>query len=351
MSNKEKKEKFDKLVDQAKNIIITSHLGVDDDAVCSCLATYAYLIDNFKDKNIRIMITGGENNAWNDLIFAEKVEWVGDLSDHLKGVDLVIFLDGNQTHRFSYGSDEIDLTSFNSICIDHHKDENDSFSEYLGDRKAMATCEILAEILFPNNVGLDRDIAKILLIGIIGDSGCFKYVGPETSNVFQVAQRLVDFSKIAIQSLTSRFEKIAHKELKIVSLMINNLVNLNPEGLPGFSYSYLPKSVFNEFTEKEVDEGYHHFMRLFLRHIEDYVWGFVVTPRKEKDFFKISFRALPGGANVRLLANMFEGGGHDLASGGKYIPKRGEEIDSDEVCEKILEIIKSSKLKLTPVDD
>lgn len=348
MKNKEKKEKFDQLVRGSKNILVTTHLSVDDDAVCSSLAVYAYIAINFPGKKARIVITGEEDNSWNDLFYSEKIEWVKDLVDCLGEVDLVVFLDGGQNHRFSYNPEKIDLSLFASVCIDHHGDENDSYTEYLGDRSAMATCEIIADFLFPENRGMNKNIAKVLLIGILSDSGCFKYVDKKRSNVFLTAKRLIDFGNFSIPNLVSRFDKITPEELEIIDILIKNLVNVDLKKAPGLSYSFLPEDIFDRFSENIVEDGYHKFMWLFLQYVVGFPWGFVVVPRKEGDFFRISFRALPGAVNVRRVANIFGGGGHDLASGGKFIIKKGEDFGPKRICEKILEVIKKSKLELTP---
>lgn len=340
------KQKFDQLVSRARNIIITSHIGTDDDAVCSCLAVYGYLVKKFSDKKSRIVITDSEKKHWNDLAYSDKIEWVDDLTDHLKGVDLIIFLDGNQNSRFSFKSDQLDLTLFNSICIDHHGDENDPYTEYLGNRSSAATCQIIADLLFPKNMGIDKDLANILLIGIVGDTGCFKYVDREKSDVFLTAARLLEFGS-PIQSLMERFDSLSFQEAEIVGLLFHNMAKVDRDGSSSFTYSYLEEDIFDKYEEGVVESAYHQFLDLFVRHISGYPWGFIVTPRKGKGFLKISFRALPGAPNVRLLAAEFSGGGHDLASGGEYIPAEGEKIDSKTVCEKIVALIKNTKLKMT----
>ncbi|MFH1561249.1 MAG: DHH family phosphoesterase [Patescibacteria group bacterium] len=347
----DKKTRFDSLVGRAQKIIITVHRGVDDDAVCSILAVYDYLTSNLPDKLVKMVITGFKDYRWDDLENFEKIEWVPDLVDCIAKTDLLIFLDGNRNDRFTNRPKDLDLNSFQSICIDHHVDEPEKYTEYLGDKTAMATCQIIADLLYPDNLGLSKETGKALLIGILGDSGCFKCVNQKNSSVFLVAKRLSDLTRLSILSLARRFDSLSFEQLEVIKVLLENTTRVDLDGFPGFSYSWLPQQILEKFDEVTVDDAYHRYLGWFVRHIVGYPWGFVVTPRKSADHFKISFRSLPGSVNVRLIGNLFGGGGHDLAGGGRYFLKEGEKIDAKAVAKKVVRIIKGAKLELTPKTD
>jgi len=58
-------------------------------------------------------------------------------------------------------------------------------------------------------------------------------------------------------------------------------------------------------------------MSSFLRNVEGYTWGFVISPQNDNDS-SISLRSLPNSVNVSsFMQKMAIGGGHDRAAGGE----------------------------------
>lgn len=343
------KIKFDELVNKSSNILITSHKNPDPDAVCSTLAIYSYIKKYHPKKGAKIvMSTSTFSPEWNYAAGIDNIEWVEDIADYLKGVDLVIFLDGNQLSRFSSNDQKIDLKDFKSICIDHHPGEPDNFNLNLSDVSSSATCQIIADILFDSKSKPSKDVAETLLIGILSDSGSFRFVTYENSSVLETAKRLIDVAKTKVQTLQLKVDQIDEIEIDLMKTLLENTTNVKLKKLPGMTYSFLPKSVLpKDINDNIVSDAHHRYMFYFLRLVKDHPWGFVVIPRPD-GVFRISFRSTPGAPNVRLLANEFDGGGHDLAAGGKYVPDDGEEnLDAEDICKKVLNTIMSTKVELT----
>jgi nanoRNase/pAp phosphatase (c-di-AMP/oligoRNAs hydrolase) len=119
-------------------------------------------------------------------------------------------------------------------------------------------------------------------------------------------------------------EKIlAHKnlytknDLDMISELNKNLILKD-----GFCYSHISEEFLNKhkMSQSEYKKAYHSWMDLFLRNIEGCPWGFVVRPSDKKNnekTYEINFRAQSEVKNVREIAEQFDGGGHDLASGGR----------------------------------
>lgn len=345
------RKKFDQLVEGAKRIVITTHIGPDADAVCSTLATYSYLKKIRQGEKVRILITGQPYTEWEHFKFYEKIDWVDNLADHLGDTDLIIFLDGSTSDRFFRLPKLANLSKFKSIRIDHHPGKPDKFTLDFSDLSAVATCQIIANMLFDEDKLLDKATIETLLIGIFADSGGLRYVNHEYSKVFESVKRLVDLGKIEIQLLQQKIEVIGCAELELIQSLFAKMTNIELKNLAGLTYSYLPKSVLKKYSMGIVRAAKRQFMYLILRRIKDHPWGFTVVPGEQLNEFSLDFRALPGAPNVRLIANRyFEGGGHNLAAGGRYVLKKGEEkLDSKDICQKVLKIIKSAKIKLTPV--
>lgn len=341
-----RKDKFDRLVEQENNIIITTHINPDEDAICSLLAVYQYIYRRWPEKKIRMVVSSQPSDAWNFLLQVDKIEWVENLADYLSTVGLVIFLDGNHRGRFSPTPERIDLDRFKSICIDHHPGNSEKFTLNLSDFSAIATCQIIADVLFVDQKDLERDLVETLLIGILGDSGTFRYFNYRNSTGLETVRRLIDIGKVDIQSLLLKIDEITRDEFEIIKILINNTTNVKLESAPNLTYSYLPESVLKQFQDKSIiSRAYHRYLYLFIRQIKAHPWGFVVIPRGGGEF-GISFRSTPGGPDVKQLAEVFGGGGHYLAAGGKYQVEPGGEIDAREVAQKVLETIKKTNLRL-----
>ena len=340
-----KKAQFDRLVAEGKNIVLTTHLRPDFDAICSLLAVDYYLRSRWPAKKITMIISGEPDNSWHFLPQAKRINWVDDLADCLEQVDLVVFLDSNRCHRFSIFPERINLDQFKSVCIDHHPGDADSFSLNLIDSSAIATCQIVADNFFLHQRNLNKDVAKILLIGILSDSGYFHYLNYRNSAALKTIKRLIDFAKIDLQLLLSELKKITEAEFEVIKILVNHTTNIKLKDLPGLTYSYLPRNVLSRLPENIITRAYHRYLDFFVRQINGYSWGFVVVPRKENEF-GISFRSLPGKLKMNRLAKIFEGGGHYWAAGGKYRLKKGEVLTAQEVCQKILTIIEISRSKL-----
>jgi len=258
-------------------------------------------------------------------------------------------LDGGNNGRFTTSPDKLDITKFKSICIDHHPETFEGVTLNLSDPTGSATCQLLAELF--DITSFDKPLAETLMIGILGDTGSFRFVDPTRSRVLDTSRKLVDVGQINIQVLQQRFERVPENIFEIMQILMANTKNVTLPNLPGFSYTYLSKSLLSKYDADTMSLAYHKYQFLFIRQIEGYPWGFVVAPKDEKEF-KISFRSTPGAPNVKILCNQFfDGGGHVMASGGKYILKEGDIVtDAPEICDFIINTLTSNEIPLNPVE-
>ncbi|MBU1132960.1 hypothetical protein KKG08_01675, partial [Patescibacteria group bacterium] len=73
-----------------------------------------------------------------------------------------------------------------------------------------------------------------------------------------------------------------------------------------------------KYKDEEITESARFCLGGFIRLIEGYTWGFVITP-KENGNSDISLRSLPASVNVReMMERMGIGGGHNRAAGGTF---------------------------------
>lgn len=317
------KKAFDVEVEKAKSIVITSHFSPDDDSISSVLATYYYLINYVKidPSKVRIIYTGEMNDNWESLTNFEKIEFVDDLYNFVKKDDLLIVLDGNGYKRFSR-KEEMDQFKGRTICIDHHPIPSNQFDIQLIAKQYTSTSEVLYRLLFESEK-LTKEISEIILLGLIGDTGNFRYINHTNASVMHIAEKLIMAGEINVDSFCNRFQKINKNAYQVLIELMKNSQITKVEGWPDFVSSSIDmkKCVKYKYSDNDISEGSSNFTN-YLRAVEDVNWGMVITPRLHDMTHSVSFRSSPGSVVTREIGEkMGIGGGHDRASGGKILTK------------------------------
>jgi len=311
---------FTNKVNESKSIVITSHTSPDDDSISSLLGVYYHLISHLgiDENKVKIFYTGEKTDKWQYFENFEKINFVRDLADHLTDVDLLIFTDGSGWKRFSRKEEVIRNFNGYTICIDHHHTPEDKFDLHLVAREYSSTAEIIYR-LFYKETKLTKRICETILLGILGDTGNFKYVRAKDAGVFEIAQRLVSEGDIDIQTLESQYQQIDEKVYKVLMEVMKNSEVMEVEGWPKFIASHVSLDFIkhNSINDNEVGEGSAIFTT-FLTGIKNITWGFVFTPKLVDKSGRLSLRSLPNSVSVRvMMEQMGLGGGHDRAAGGK----------------------------------
>jgi phosphoesterase RecJ-like protein len=345
------KEKIDSFIKNAKNIVVTSHLSPDPDALGSALGVWFYVKNNFPEKKVKVVFEGLAAKQGSSLPGFSEIIWTANLSIELRDADLIFFVDGSLFSRFTNYQKEIDFQKFLTVCIDHHPEPiPDPFTLRICDTTAAAAAQLVADILFENDISIDQETAEVLLAAILGDTGNFRYIDPTKTRVFRSAERLVRLGKVNLQLLSAKLNSFELDAFDLVKILAkNSRRNFFSSKYSSVTYSFLPFSVLDQFSLPAIKDAYHYFQDSFIRIVSNTSWTFVVTPN-DADFYNISFRSMPGGPNVQILAQKFGGGGHPLSSGGKYPTiENGEKVEAKDVCREVLEVFKKEKITLTSV--
>jgi len=334
------REKFDAQLNSSDSIAITSHFSPDDDSISSVLAIYYYLVNTLKlsEDKVKIIYTGDKSDKWVTLKNYEKINFVDDLSNHLDRVDTLIVLDGGNFKRFSR-KDEINNYKGFTICIDHHPKPGTQFDLQLVAKQYTSTSEIIYRLLYANQK-ITKEICEILLLGIVGDTGSFRFISNLSAGVFSIAERLIIDGEINVDSFIGKFEKINKNSYQILIELMKNSKIKKIKNWPEFVYSYIniDKCIKFGYTDNDISEGSSYFTR-YLRAVNGVEWGMVITPRLYDMTHSVSFRSSPGSVVTREIGEkMGIGGGHDRASGGKIVTK-----DTKESIKSILDWLKKNK--------
>lgn len=330
-------DKINQILVDAKNLLITSHLTPDPDAICSSLGMYDYITRTFPNISVRCLLTGNKLTAYNNLKNYNKIEWVSELTDNLQSFDTIVFVDASELSRFTDFTHKLDLTKYKTICIDHHKNQTANFNFSIIESDEPSASQIIYKYFFKDSNLLEPQIAEVFLTGILSDTGMLKFVRPDAISTFDYVKDLIRISNIDIGIIEQKYFTFSLSDWDIIQELTKNIVKVNDFKYP-FIYSYLPIEYLNKYSLNLIKQGKSKFLILFGISIEGYKWSFIATPYS-KNSMNLSFRSAPDNVNVRLVANQFNGGGHDLASGGEVEIMEGEE--SDQVSKRVVEKIKT----------
>jgi len=336
-------KKFLEIFDNAKKVVITSHISPDDDSIGSVLSLYGILNQIDLSKNIKIVYEGPIAERYSSFSNFDKIQFSEDISFLIEGADLLIIVDVNQYNRFSLQPKKF-KEIVNRVCIDHHASPPDEFIIACIEPSATSTTEVIYRI-FNGKHELTKNIAETLFLGILGDTGNFSHIGFEQSGILEISKKLIDAGKININEFRQRYSTISKKVFEAIQELVKNTECKTIDGWPNVQYSYLTSQFIKtgNFLDEDISAASHIYMSYYIRSLEGYLWGFVITPRSDKTC-RISGRSSRGSVNVRdMLERMDIGGGHDRASGGTIKSEDGSEIDAGKAVDVILNWMLANK--------
>lgn len=229
------------------------------------------------------------------------------------------------------------------MCIDHHKSEPDAFTLSLILSNYSSNAELIYNIFYADTT-IDATTAEIILLGILGDTGNFRFVNSTQSDVFEVAKRLVDVAHINIQAFLARYSTYPERSFKALQYIVKNAVTMEIPGWPRFIYSYIDRQFIeeNNLDDGEVSAATHIFIAQYGTTLTECAWGFVLSPRSDNSV-SVSMRSRPGSVNVRMIGQQTgKGGGHDRAGGMKF-QQENHVYDTQECVDWLLAWMKENK--------
>ncbi len=191
-----------------------------------------------------------------------------------------------------------------TVNIDHHI-SNKRFAALNLVSVCSATCEIMSEIFEVAGFEINKDIADLLMLGLVSDSGNFTH-SDVTDKTFKIASVLrlkgADVNKINYNIYT--------RQTKMRALLFGKVIkDIRFELDDKLSFVIVHNEDIKDIDDKSITEGFVDF-GLTVDGVEVSVSMLEVKRHQ----FKISLRS-KGKVNVNSVAETFGGGGHVLASG------------------------------------
>ncbi|MDO5715003.1 MAG: bifunctional oligoribonuclease/PAP phosphatase NrnA [Tissierellia bacterium] len=292
---------FANVYEDAKSIVICSHMNPDGDNLGSILSIYhlaqnhgktAYLVCDDEIPTAESFLPGLEDRVHSETLKDQEF-------------DLMIILDCADLNRTGKAKNLLKRSKY-SVNIDHHN-TNDHFADLnIVDAQSPATAEIVFEIFQELNYKITKEIATCLFTGIATDTGSFKYdsVRPRT---FEIASILLG-KGINLNDITVHLFQSRTKEKTDLLLRALDTLEYYCDDKIGI-VTVLESDITKAKARKSDADGIVEFVR-DIASIE-----LAILLKEKDDFIRLSTRSKKV-FDCTKLASQFNGGGHIRASGG-----------------------------------
>lgn len=295
-----KKSFLENQIAQSKTVAITGHTRPDGDCVGACMGLYNYILENYPGVEVDIYLE--------PIADAYKiVQHTCDIKQpeaEAKTYDLFICLDNSQKERMTSGMISCFDRAKVTVNVDHHVSNTEFAQINHVVPGASSACEVLYDLLTPENIGLST--AEALYMGIICDSGVFKY-SSTTEHTMQTAGRLLNIGVDCGRFIDEVFyEKTFVQNRLMGQALLDSVRVLDDKCI----YTVVTREMFETFKAGHDDlEGIVEQLRL-TKGVE----VAILISETEEGMSKFSFRSKKF-VDVNKVASIFGGGGHIRAAG------------------------------------
>jgi bifunctional oligoribonuclease and PAP phosphatase NrnA len=311
---------------ELNEIVIVSHFSPDGDSIGSSLSLYHFC----KKLNLNVTICHPDL-APKYLQFVDGANEIINFEDHqdlviqkLNHANVIVCLDFNDQSRVG---DKMEVHLKNSsafkIMIDHHLNPSDFADLLISDSSSCSTCQLIFELIeLSGNIHLlDQTIASAIYLGIMTDTGSFRYNNVNSKTHLIISKILeTGLKHDVIHENVFDVNTIDKLKLKgyATSEKLVVLENLQT------AYISLNKAELDKYNVQKGDTEGLVNVALSIENVK--IAAFF---SEDEDKIKISFRSKGHENPVNVLANKyFFGGGHANAAGGKFIGTVDEAIST-----------------------
>ncbi len=299
-------DEFASVIEQHQNILLTSHIRPDCDALGSELGM-AGILDKL-GKSVRIV--NGEVTPEN-LAFIDPEKRLAALGvdvqiDDLGDIDLLMVLDTSAWAQLGPMADVVRATRAKKIIVDHHLGEDDLGAELFKDPTAEATGRLVVDAAERLGVPLTLEIATPLFAAIATDTGWYRY-GNLTGNSYRIAGKLVDAGVQPAALYTKLYEQDTVERVRLRGVILSR-TQVELDGR--LAHTYVRVSDFEQTGAKPSDTEDVINLTLGIADTE----AAVILVEQLSGGFKLSFRSRCE-LDCSEVAKEFGGGGHKAAAG------------------------------------
>lgn len=291
--------KIDNLVGSAKTIGITGHVRPDGDCIGSCMGIYLYLKKNYPEARVDIFL---EKIPPEYLFIKDSDKVNSEFTSDVDSYDLFIVCDCAKDRTGD--AEKFFDSAKKTVNIDHHVSNPGTGDELCIVTTASSACELVYDIL--DHDRMDVEIAKALYMGMVTDTGVFKYnnTSPKT---LQVAAELISYGFDFGSLIDHVFFEKTYLQNQILGRALLESIRIM-DGRCIFSSVSKDTMEFYGADSNDMD-GIVNQLLLTIG-VDCAIFMYEIAPLE----YKVSLRS-NGAVNVSEVARMFGGGGHVRAAG------------------------------------
>ena len=297
-------EECARILRNAGRVVLTTHMNPDGDAIGSEYALYHALRAGGSDVRVINCDAAPENLADLDGGVME----VYDPARHdavIAAADLLVALDFNDIRRVRQLEEAVRSAQGRKLVIDHHLEPRPFAHAYCSIPEASSTAEIVHDVLEHMNIALTRDVALGLYVGIMTDTGSFRF-DRTTPRVHGIAARLLEAGVEPTAVYRRIYDDYPMRRTRLLGMV---MAGIDQHCGGRVTLLAVTREMFEETgttvedVENVVNQG------LAIRGVEATAMLTVLDGH-----IKVSFRSR-GAISVNDIAGRFGGGGHRLAAG------------------------------------
>lgn len=315
------------LIDGARNVVVTCHVGPDGDALGSILATTMLLRRLGKSVTPVVPDAFPDFFRWlpgsDDIMVALRHE--SRVQPVVDAADLIIYEDFNEERRMDCLQPVVARnTSARRLMIDHHLNPQVACDLVLSHPELSATCELLFRIVcdLGQYASMSADEAACLYCGLMTDTGAFTY-NSNRPEVFTIIGELIAKGIDKDRIYRNVFHSWSADRFRLTGyLLYVNWHYINP----------LHTSIITLDADERRRFGYRKGDTEGIVNMPLQIKGtrlsiFLREDTEEHGLIKVSMRSVDDVPANRICAECFSGGGHLNAAGGELRMSMDEAVD------------------------
>lgn len=290
--------RLDEVLQGMNTVGISGHIRPDGDCIGSCLGVYNYIKTNYPQIKADLYLQ----------TFAAKFDFLKGSNEILhesqnKKYDLFILLDSSSIDRLGE-FEKMFTNAAKTMCIDHHISNDNYAMENIVVPDASSTCEVIYEQMDEEKI--DFDVAEALYMGIVHDSGAFKYSNT-SEKTMAIAGKLMSKNIPFTSIIDNTFYTKTYVQNQILGRTLLESVMFF-DGKCVFSVVSQKEMDFYDITYKDLD-GIVEQLRI-IKGVECAIFMYETGEME----YKVSLRSNDI-VDVSTIATFFGGGGHIRAAG------------------------------------
>ncbi len=299
-------EEMHAVVRRGERILVSTHLHADGDAIGSLLAVSLFL-DQLGREHRVIINDARVDERFGYLRNFERIECAAGVLERegRPRFDVAIIVDVPGKKRM--GDSAALLENCDTVIkIDHHPAEDDFSLNYV-DTEASSASAMVFDWLKAGHAHFDKALAEAIYTGIMSDTGRLSYSNTRVHDM-RICAFLLERG-VEVEAITNQlFFNHPYEALKVVG---QGLVNLELHLKGRFAVTHLSLSELNGADQSDLEELANYPVSVRGARVGAYI------REVEPGFYKISLRSRSR-ADVRKVAQTFDGGGHFHAAGCRF---------------------------------